>query len=242
MQGSEPTEKNLSLGISDLAEDVFGLGLRGVKTIWMTIRNPRRLFRAARHPDWNYEFTPTIRVAFSILATMAVLRFFWFHDETMAYQLAYSDFEAKFPELSATEVATMTDRFSDWYIALFPFGFMLTLFLAASTVRVWGERGLSLRTRLFFSAIIPNLTLTLLLSPLMALSSSQAIVVSIAGIFGALALDFMTSLRGGVAGKTRLVRVAKASLVAIASIIAVILASLICTLLATWLAGAAQPS
>ena len=69
--------KRAQPGLNDMAEDIFGLSLRGLSTIWETITKPAIVFTAARTPDWNQRYTPSLRLVTSIIAVMMLLRIFW---------------------------------------------------------------------------------------------------------------------------------------------------------------------
>ena len=57
--------KSRKVGGDDLIEDMFGLNLRGLKTLWVMFASPRKGYEAARSPDWmDRSYTPSIRLLF----------------------------------------------------------------------------------------------------------------------------------------------------------------------------------
>ena len=66
-----------TLPMDALAEDLFGLnvrGLRSVRTLWA---RPKRYFAAARSLDWNGTYTPSIRLYLSFFALYSLLKVWW---------------------------------------------------------------------------------------------------------------------------------------------------------------------
>ena len=54
-------------GLNDMAEDLFGLSLRGLATIRDSFLRPADLFSAARTPDWQGRYTPSVRLVISLI-------------------------------------------------------------------------------------------------------------------------------------------------------------------------------
>ncbi|MEL6258307.1 MAG: hypothetical protein AAFQ67_04530, partial [Pseudomonadota bacterium] len=60
--------------LDELIQDAFGLNIRGVQTLWALLAHPSRVFTAAQSIDWAGRFTPSIRLAFSIVALTILSR------------------------------------------------------------------------------------------------------------------------------------------------------------------------
>ena len=59
-----------------LIEDVFGLNVRGLKTLTQLFAGPKKVFDSARVADWRSRYTPTLRLTFSIITVYMLLSFF----------------------------------------------------------------------------------------------------------------------------------------------------------------------
>lgn len=219
-------EDRVSLGNSDLVEDVFGLNLRGLRTIWDMFRRPSTVYTAARDRAWSSRYTPSVRLVFSLLAFTSVLQFIWagegssFHNQVVNQVLAS---ERAGTSEGAVEAA---DNILDVFVGVFPFFVLACHGILASFLNVWGQgAGLVLRIRLYFLTIVPNGTIS-------ALSIFLGLLIedfqTSAGIFllmlGGL-LDLVTAYRGGVSGNTVRDKVWRAGLMAVCSMIAYFTAS-----------------
>ena len=45
------------IGLDDFLEDMFGMNIRGFKTIWVLLTRPKLYFIAAKTPDWHARYT-----------------------------------------------------------------------------------------------------------------------------------------------------------------------------------------
>lgn len=227
-------DKAPNVGLDDVTEDIFGLNIKGLRTIWTLFWKPPRVFDAAASPDWAGRYTPSIRIVFSLLAAMALLRFLWVGARSPFTVRATAEFGTAFPNLPPEVIADVTKTFTDVYVSTLPFVAMIAYTIAAASVRVWGGAGLALRIRLFFAALIPNLTQTLAFLPMVALANTNQRVFALAGvaISLAIALDFITSVRGGVKARSIWGKLLKGLLFAGCSFAALILATVVSQLIA----------
>ncbi|PHR92137.1 MAG: hypothetical protein COA69_09010 [Robiginitomaculum sp.] len=66
-----------TIGFDDFLEDLFGLNIRGLKTLWTSFANPKAYFQACSSPNWHDKFTPSFRLWFTLSALTVFLQFFW---------------------------------------------------------------------------------------------------------------------------------------------------------------------
>ncbi|MEM8636854.1 MAG: hypothetical protein AAGF33_17950 [Pseudomonadota bacterium] len=214
------------LGSSELVEDLFGLNLRGLRTIWEMIRQPTTVYQAARDPLWIGHYTPSIRLVFSLLALTAFFQFLWasegtiFHDRVLDMVLA-SD------RADTTEAALpIADELLNIFVGIFPFCYLAFQALFASILFIWGKgTSLVLRLRLYFLAIVPSVTVTTLSMFAGFVFSSGAFATSIALIIFIVTVDMLTAYRGGVAGDSVFGRSWRAFLLAVCSFASSVAAS-----------------
>lgn len=206
-------------GTDVLIEDMFGLSLRGFRTIALMFLRPREVYEAARTPDWGGSFTPSIRLVFSLLALMAFMQFIWFGDNSAPVLTI----EAQLSETGRYTTAQQEDfieRFSDLYAGVFPLAFLIAHLLGALVMRVWGEgASLALRIRSYFLTITPSMVATVFFLLLYPLATGSAyIVIALLSVAFTMLLDFVTAMRGGVVAGGPVRRVAKAALFALVSV------------------------
>ncbi len=135
-----------------LLSDLFGLNVRGAKTLWDLFARPKRVFESARVFDWHSTYTPTIRLAFSILTVFSLLSFFWASENGVLYQTLLAQFsDALADDPNAPPIDEMIGAMFAGYNFTYPFAYMLVHMLAASILFVWGKgTPLVARIRLYF--------------------------------------------------------------------------------------------
>ncbi|MEM5516748.1 hypothetical protein WNY37_07290 [Henriciella sp. AS95] len=171
-KSERPTDdKQLKPGWNDMAEDIFGLSVRGLVTMRDLVIRPSLVFDAARRPDWLQRYTPSIRLVSSLVALMLVLRIFWAGEDSAMYQSVLEQIEEVAPTISADggSTALADNYFAAWAI-VFPLTYLAVQFLAAMCVRIWGKGVPQVtRIRLYFAAIVPGVilaNLSLIATPL----------------------------------------------------------------------------
>ena len=231
--------KSRKVSGDDLIEDMFGLNLRGLKTLWVMFVSPRRGYEAARSPDWmDRSYTPSIRLLFSLLAVMTAVRFLWAGADSSMYELI--EVQLASMELFETEEALQdaTETIINYYLLLFPFSFMLFQSIAALLLPIWGKgTNAIVRVRLYMLALLPNGLATLFMLPAMKfMTAEEMLKYSFAMMSVTLVLDFITSYRGGLSGK-RAVQVMKSGLFAVSSNVTGMIANSLCIMVASMIAG-----
>ncbi|MFN7055915.1 hypothetical protein [Hyphomonas sp.] len=143
-------------GWDALADDVFGLNVRGFRTMWAAVFNPARVFEAARDPDWLGRYTPAIRLVFVIMALTMTLQFLWAYEGSSLWnsvQEAIASFEA---ELDGRDPGSVTREIILAFAVLYPVAYFTLHIPASLLIGFWGKGvTLPVRSRLYFSTIVP---------------------------------------------------------------------------------------
>ena len=153
-------------GLDSLVEDLFGLNLRGLNTIVQLLISPKKVFTSARVSDWRRQYTPTLRLTFSIITVFMLLSFFWAAEESMMYQALLAQFEAAAAAAdnppSPEALRETLDRVFAAYAFLYPFIYMLLHGLVASLIFFWGRgTGWVTRVRLYFALLAVGMSVSL---------------------------------------------------------------------------------
>ncbi len=187
-------------GLDALAEDVFGLNIRGLKTIWHLIVDPKKVFTAARDADWNHQYTPSIRLYFSILAVIAFFQFVWAGEHSYTREAFISIFEQLREQevFGALDPTAAANEAIELFVLISPFvvgGFML---ITSLCVFIWGKgTNLTTRIRLFFAALIPYTFVSLFLSTATSYANTdQTALVAIAAFGTMVIVNWGTIYRG----------------------------------------------
>lgn len=147
-----------------LIEDVFGLNVRGLKTLGQLFVGPKKVFESARVSDWHSRYTPTLRLTFSIITVFMLLSFFWAAEDGAMYQRILAVLEQ-----SAAENPDMPDptivlnAYFAAYSFAYPFVYMILHTLIGSLIWLWGPgMGWVTRIRLYFSLLAVGMFFALL--------------------------------------------------------------------------------
>ncbi|MEL6861828.1 MAG: hypothetical protein AAGL11_08320 [Pseudomonadota bacterium] len=120
--------------------DLFGLNIRGAKTIGHLFARPKAVFESARVYDWQSQYTPTMRLAFSILTVFSLLSFFWTAEDGVLYQTLYNQFsEIYASDPNSGDLGELIDAMFAGYNIFFPFIYMLVHSVVGSIVFLWGK-------------------------------------------------------------------------------------------------------
>ena len=203
---TQDTERNTEAsarkkpGLDALFEDIFGLNIRGLKTIWHLFWKPSEVFEAARDIHWKDQYTPTIRLYFSILAVILFFQFIWAGENSF---LENSFREILAPVLAGSEGAVFTleeivDQAVRVYIVLYPFTLGFLALIAAMLTHIWGKgAGFTTRVRLYFASIIPLTFVGFIVNIATANVSADYTFVVFAGSFiPTLLVGYLTVFRG----------------------------------------------
>ena len=162
-------------GWNDMAEDIFGLSLRGFRTMKDLVVRPANVFRAARVADWHTLYTPSVRLVSSLVALMLLLRILWAGEDSAMYQTVLAQIEtiaAASPRIS--DAGQLADQYFNTWAVVFPFVYLAVHFLVSMLVRLWGKDAtLVTRVRLYFAALVPGMliaNLSLIVMPFISTS------------------------------------------------------------------------
>lgn len=191
------------IGFDSLLEDMFGLNIRGLKSIATTFTKPAEYYRAADHPDWLDRYTPSFRVWFGLLALYSVLRFIYGAEDSPMVEIYTGVFEEAMAaenepraRLNATQAAQETLK---WTFVFFPFALLPFYALLAWIFRAFGHATTFVqRLRYIFATILPS-TLLVLLSTfllILPLTAQHLFFVSIGSFAMILIADGTTAYRG----------------------------------------------
>ena len=182
-----------------LLSDLFGLNVRGARTLWDLFARPKRVFESARIFDWRSRYTPTMRLAFSILTAFSLLSFFWASEDGILYQTLLAELSERLAdEPNAPPVDEMLGATFAAYNFIYPFAYMLVHTLAASVLFVWGKgTPWVARIRLYFGIASVGIALaTLSVFAMPFLTVDQLVMSTIVGFVVSLLALGATFARG----------------------------------------------
>lgn len=147
--------------VDSLLSDLFGLNIRGAKTLGGLFSNPVSVFESARINDWQLKYTPTMRLAFSILTVFSLLSFFWASEDGAMYQSLLQQVQNNpNADLDETAAKQTIDAVFAGYNFTYPFMYMILHSLIGAVMFIWGS-GTSwvARIRLHFAVVSVGLSL-----------------------------------------------------------------------------------
>jgi len=206
------------LPIDAVVEDLFGLNLRGLRSISVLWRRPKMYFDAAQHIDWRESFTPSIRLWLFFFALLSFFKFWWVGGSDgmiEAYANGFAKAGLDLPE-------GMTYREVGREAVLLVFG-LLPLFqitatiLLALTFPFWGEpTTAALRQRYLFAVIVPSSSLMPVFMTVMMFVPPQYLTLYGLGLAAlTYIIDFQTGYRGAFQTAGRGGRIWRASLLSL---------------------------
>ena len=186
-------------GWGELIEDAIGVNLRGLKTLWVSITTPARLFSACRTIDWeDRKYSPTLRVWLFLLAIMMFLQFLWAHPDSFLGQQMSAAFSVAAEENPILKEPKTLELALQRYVFLYPIILLLFCIVTALLVRIWGKGTTSVtRIRLFFAAVLPGMFVTLITTPFLAfVSGDSALMYAFCSFSAVMLADVLTTWRG----------------------------------------------
>lgn len=206
------------LPMDALAEDLFGLNLRGLRSVRVLWARPKRYFAAARTLDWNDTYTPSIRLWLSFFALYSLLKVWWIGDSAGmigAYAAGFAQSGLPLPEgMTFEDVGKETVL---WVFGLLPVLQIVSMVALSLVYPFWGEpTTTALRQRYLFATIVPSASLMPVFMTIMVFvpanwlaeyGASLAIITFL--------IHFQTGYRGAYSGVTGLSKVWRAGLLAV---------------------------
>jgi len=181
------------LRIDTIAEDIFGLNLRGLRSIGVLWRSPKLYFNAARHMDWRESFTP------SIFALLSFFKFWWVgSSDGMIEAYANGFAQAKLPLPVGMTYPEVGREAVLLVFGLLPLFQITTTILLALTFPFWGEpTTTALRQRYLFAVIVPSSSLMPVFMTVMMFVPPQHLTLYGLGLAALTwVIDFQTGYRG----------------------------------------------
>jgi len=159
---ARPADDDMSRasGWDALLDDLFGLNVRALNSMRAIIVSPRAVFEAARDADWMGRYTPSIRLAFTLIAAMVFLRFLWGGEGGALHEMTRLGFTSQADMLGGMDLDQFTQDYLSTWLVLFPFGYFIVHAPIAFLLRIWGHgTPATVRFRLYFAALLPGLLL-----------------------------------------------------------------------------------
>ena len=161
----KPADDDMSraAGWDALLNDLFGLNVRALRTMWAIFATPRRVYVAARDVDWSRQYTPSIRLVFTLIATMVFLRFLWGDESSALFEMARDGFAGS-PGLEARfDVDQFTRDYLSVWLVSYPFAYFGIHAVLALIMNIWGQpTPAPVRLRIYFATLLPSLLLGVL--------------------------------------------------------------------------------
>ncbi|PHS39006.1 MAG: hypothetical protein COA91_06670 [Robiginitomaculum sp.] len=209
--------KPTAVGFDDFLEDLFGLNIRGLKTIWVSFYSPKKYYAAAHTSDWHGKYTPSFRLLFTLLALVFLMQFFWGGANSPLIASYAQQMEAHsiiLPDgLSYTQASLTLASWYNGFIPPFTIAFYLML---GSVYSVWGRRmSFVERQRYLFITMIPNMFITFFLFIVLAFVPAEKVLWGL-WLFPTIAflVSALTAFRGAFISMTVLARLWRAMLLA----------------------------
>ena len=201
-----------AVGFDSLLDDVFGLNIKGLKSIWTLFRRPVDYFRKAKLPEWDNEYTPSFRIWFGLMAITTGLRFLWGSEASPMYQLYLEQMTLVGEQLGKTvggksgelidvsnyDPALATDTLLKWMFAITPFIVMGLVAILAVIYRAWGERlSYVVRLRYLFAIVLTGNFISLISLPLIFVPNDFGLpIFTSVGMIAMICLYILTAYRG----------------------------------------------
>lgn len=158
------------MGSDEFFYDIFGINIKGLKSIWTLIRRPAEYFEAARLPDWGGNHWPSIRIWLGLTGILIALQFLWASEssETTALFQAMAMSIAEGLQAGAAEDGqtinldgldrqALGKRAFKLWIFIYPFFFIAAMCALALIYRAWKPAvGFVVRLRYIFGIIVPG--------------------------------------------------------------------------------------
>lgn len=206
------------LSIESVAEDLFGLNLRGLHSIAKLWTRPRDYFMAATAANWNDKFTPSIRLWLFFFALFSAFKFLWVGSgEGMidAFANGFSDARIQLPE--GQSYRDIGKEAVLLIFGLLPFLQIIGTIIIALIYPVWGERTtVALRQRYFFGVIVPSASLTpIFMTIMMFIPGSFLTAYGLMLALITFIVDFQTGYRGAFLNVSGIKRAWRAGLLSL---------------------------
>lgn len=158
------------IGSDEFFYDIFGINIKGLKSIWTLLARPAEYFDAARLPDWGGEHWPSIRIWLGLMGILVALQFLWasessemtamFQTITMSVAEGIQSGAASNGNtiyLDGLERQALGKRAFKLWIFIYPFFFIVAMCALAFVFRAWKPVvEFVVRLRYIFGIIVPG--------------------------------------------------------------------------------------
>lgn len=192
-------------GWDALADDVFGLNVRGFRTMWASLVNPAKVFEAARDPGWLERYTPAIRLVFVIFAFTETVQFLWTGEGSALWNTvieAVAGFEGDFHGREIDEIAREVLLA---YSVLYAVAFFALHLPVSLLVGAWGKGvPMTVRCRLYFATLVPATLVGLVLVVWQSSLPASEVNASAPVFLGVIVLTYVGTIFRGLAPRIAL--------------------------------------
>ena len=205
------------LRLDAITEDIFGINLKGARSILTLWVSPRTYVEAAHHADWQDRFTPAIRLWLFFFALFSAFKVWWLgNGDGMIEAWATGFREAGLPLPGGASYEDIAREAICRLFTFLPILQILATFGIALIYPYWGRpTTLALRQRLFFATIVPSASLMPLVMTVMVFVPSRGLMAYGLGLAAlTFAIDLVTGYRGAFAKFRRWGRIWRAALLA----------------------------
>lgn len=238
------------VGSDEFFYDIFGVNIKGLKSIWTLIRNPAEYFEAARLPNWGGDHWPSIRIWLGLMGLLVALQFLWASENSemtamfqmLAMIMADTAVSTESVEIDISGLdrqALGKQAFKRW-IFIYPFFFIAAMCVLAFIFRAWKPAvSFVIRLRYIFAIIIPASIFGLFLTLAMVnLSGELYQLASFVSMPVVIMLYAITAYRGPFHGHSTGERIGMSIVVALLIMFFLLVAQFISMILAvtpTWM-------
>lgn len=235
------------VGSDEFFYDIFGVNLKGLKSIWVLFKSPAEYFEAARLPDWGGDHWPSIRVWLGLMGILVALQFIWASENSqmtaMFQTLAISvgegmrlgaEREGDIISLEMLDPKALGKRAFQIWVLIYPFFFILSMCALAFIFRAWKPAvGFVVRLRYIFAIIVPGTIYGLFSTLAMVNLSGTAYQVLSFAQLGVLFIMYgMTAYRGAFTSLNTGERIGMSAVVAALIIIFLMIAQITAMMIA----------
>ncbi len=219
----QPTKKGQPefghVGFDDFLNDLFGISIKGLKSLLETVVNPADFFEAARRPDWGGRYIPALRLWLTLMTIMIGLQFFWASENgafinslatlpDAVLQQGVADGRIDPAARDAYNMSAAAQRIASRHFVIYPFIMIACFLCMAAIFRPWKQgENFVVSQRYVFGTILPGtifgVAFTLLI-PFMSVEVLQSVSFAQIAVIGMIYV--VTAYRGPMRsfGKDRL--------------------------------------
>lgn len=235
------------VGSDEFFYDIFGVNLKGLKSIWVLLKSPAEYFDAAREPDWGGDHWPSIRIWLGLMGILVALQFIWASEssemtamfQALAMSVAEGVKTAAAREghiilLDILDPQALGKRAFQIWVLIYPMFFILSMCALAFIFRAWKPAvGFVIRLRYLFAIIVPGSVFGLLATLAMVnVSGTSYQIVSFVQLGVVLIIYFITAYRGPFASLDNGERVGLSIVISCLTFVFIMIAQIIAMMIA----------